>query len=144
MTATVKHGAVKPVRGRPRTSALPRAEQLRRAKRAQRERARALGLVHYQIELPRADAERLKAGVRQPDFARRLKGFLDETVIAVDEYDNLRALCWNRTTRYLGAEAAFRLYERNWRHVDRKNMKEAERTLIARLTGRFGRGVLNV
>jgi len=144
MIATVKHGAVKPARGRPRTSALPRAEQLRRAKRAQRERARALGLVHYQIELPRADAERLKAGVRQPDFARRLKAFLDETVIALDDYDNLRALCWNRTTRYLGPEEAFRLYERNWRHVDRKNMTDAERTLIARLADRFGSGVLNV
>jgi len=144
MTATATRGAVKPTRGRPRTSTLPRAEQLRRAKRAQRERARALGLVHYQIELPRADAERFKAGVRQPDFARRLKAFLDETVIAVDDYDNLRALCWNRTTRYLGAEEAFRLYERNWRHVDRKNMIDAERKLIARLAGRFGNGVLNV
>ena len=144
MIATAKHGAVKPARGRPRTSALPRAEQLRCAKRAQRERARALGLVHYQIELPRAHAEQLKAGVRQPDFARRLKAFLDETVIALDDYANLRALCWNRTARYLGAEEAFRLYERNWRHVDRNNMIDAERKLIARLADRFGSGVLNV
>jgi hypothetical protein len=143
MTAA-RHRAAKPTRGRPRTSALTRAEQLRRAKQAQRERVRALGLVHYQIELPRADAERLKAGVRQPDFAQRFKAFLDETVIAVDAYANLKALCWNRDARYLGAAEAFRLYERNWRHIDHSNMTGAERALIARLAQRFGNGVLNV
>jgi hypothetical protein len=144
MTAATRHRAAKPARGRPRTSALTRAEQLRRAKRAQRERKRALGLVHYQIELSRADAELLKAGVRQPDFAQRFKAFLDDTVIAVDDYDNLKTLCWNRRARFLGAEEVFRLYERNWRHVDRGNMTQAERALIARLADRFGNGVLNV
>ena len=144
MTAIAKPRAAKPMRGRPRTSALTRAEQLRRAKQAQRERSRALGLVQYQIELPRADAERLKAGVRQPGFAQRLKAFLDDTVIAVDDYANLKLLCWNRSVRFLGAEEAFRLYERNWRHVDRGNMRDAERALIARLADRFGNGVLNV
>lgn len=144
MKAAAKTSSAKPPRGRPRTSALTRAEQLRRAKRAQRQRARALGLVHYQLELPRAVAERLKAGVRQADFAQRLKAFLEDTVIAVDDYDNLRTLCWNRDARYLGAEEVFKLYERNWRHVDRNNMSDAERSLIARLADRFGNGVLNV
>jgi hypothetical protein len=144
MTAIAKPSAAKPMRGRPRTSALTRAEQLRRAKRAQRERARARGLVHYQIALPRAEAERLKAAMRQADFTRRLKVFLEETVIAVDDYDNLKALCWNRRQRFLGAEEAFRLYERNWRHIDRGNMTQAEQALIARLADRFGNGVLLV
>jgi hypothetical protein len=144
MTAIAKQNHAKPMRGRPRTSALTRAEQLRRAKQAQRERARASGLVHYQIALPRAEADRLKAAMRQEDFTRRLKALLEETVIAVDDYDNLKALCWNRRERFLGAEEAFRLYERNWRHVDRSNMTPAEQTLIARLADRFGNGVLNV
>lgn len=144
MTAVARHSTAKSPRGRPRTSALTRAEQLRRAKQAQRERARASGLVHYQIALPRAEAERLKAAMRQADFTRRLRAFLEETVIAVDDYANLKALCWNRQPRYLGAEEAFRLYERNWRHVERTNMSEAERALIARLAERFGNGVLNV
>ncbi len=144
MTSIAKQNNAKPMRGRPRTSALTRAEQLRRAKRAQRERARALGLVYCQIELPRADAERLKAAMRQADFARKLKTLLQETVIAVDDYDNLKALCWNRGLRFLGAEEAFRLYERNWRHIDHKNISGAERSLIARLADRFGNGVLNV
>jgi len=144
MTATGKQNDAKPMRGRPRTSALTRAEQLRRAKRAQRERARASGLVHYQIALPRAQAERLKAAMRQPDFTRRLSALLEETVIAVDDYANLEALCWNRRERFLGAEDAFRLYERNWRHVNRSDMTQAERALIARLADRFGNAVLNV
>ena len=144
MTAVAKQHAAQPPRGRPRTSALTRAEQLRRAKRAQRERARASGLVHYQIALPRVDAERLKAGLRQADFAQKLKAFLQEAVIAVDDYANLKTLCWNRRERFIGAEAAFRLYERNWRHVDRANMTPAEHALIARLADQFGNGVLNV
>lgn len=139
-----KQNAAKPMRGRPKTSALTRAEQLRRAKRAQRERARARGLVHYQIALPRAEAERFKAAMRQADFTQRLKAFLEEAIIAVDDYDNLKTLCWNRRARFLGAEEAFRLYERNWRHVDRINMAETEKALIARLAERFGNGVLNV
>jgi hypothetical protein len=144
MTAIAKQNGAKLLRGRPRTSALTRTEQLRRAKRAQRERARASGLVHYQIALPRAEAERLKAAMRLQDFTPRLKALLEETVIAVDDYDNLKALCWSRRDRFLGAEEAFRLYERNWRHVDRGNMTQAERALIARLAERFGNGVLNV
>ena len=141
---SARQTAATPTRGRPKTSVLSRAEQLRRAKRAQRERARALGLVHYQIVLPREEAERLKVGVRQPDFARRLTAFLRETVIAVDDYQNLKTLCWNRTERYLPAAEAFRLYERNWRHVDSKSMSDAEAALIARLKDRYGNGVLNV
>ncbi len=144
MTAVARHSAAKSPRGRPRTSTLTRAEQLRRAKRAQRERARASGLVHYQIALPRAEAERFKAAMRQADFTQRLKAFLEEAIIAVDDYNNLKTLCWNRRARFLGAEEAFRLYERNWRHVDRNNMAEAEKALIARLVERFGNGVLNV
>lgn len=144
MNRSAGHPAATPSRGRPKTSALSRAEQLRRAKRAQRARARALGLVHYQMKLPREDAERLKAGVRQADFARRLMAFLRETVIAVDDYENLKALCWNRSERYLAAEEAFRVYERNWRHVDHKRLSNAERALIAGLRDRYGNGVLNV
>ena len=144
MNRSPTSAAARPTRGRPKTSALSRAEQLRRAKRAQRARARARGLVHYQIELPRELAERLKAGVRQADFVSRLKALLQETVIAVDDYENLKALCWNRIERYVSAEEAFRLYERNWRHVDAKRMSVAEHALIARLKERYGNGVLNV
>lgn len=144
MSRIARHPAATRSRGRPKASALPRAEQLRRAKRAQRARARSLGLVDYQMRLPQEEAERLKAGVRQADFARRLKAFLRETVIAVDDYENLKALCWNRSERYLAAEEAFRVYERNWRHVDRKRLSDAERALIASLKDRYGNGVLNV
>ena len=70
--------------------------------------------------------------------------FLAAGLIDVDAYENLKMLLWNRQERYLDAETAFRLYERNWRHVDRRNMSAAERALIDRLAERFGNGVLNV
>ena len=144
MNSAAMPGALKARRGRPKSSTLSRAEQLRQAKRVQRARARSLGLVHYQLKLPREEAERLKAGLRQVDFARQLKSFLRQAVVAVDDYANLKALCWNRAERYLAAEDAFRIYERNWRHVDRKRMSVAERELIASLKERYGNGVLNV
>ena len=143
MTADAKPAAKRP-RGRPKTSPLSRVEQLRRAKRAQRHRARELGFVDCPISIVQTDAEKLKFCARQPGFEHRLRAFLAENAIEVNQYENLNALCWNRTTRFIGAEEAFRLYERNWRHVDRKNMKNTERALIDRLTDQYGNGVLNV
>ena len=69
---------------------------------------------------------------------------LDETLVEVGAYENLATLCWNRRDRYLAAEEAFRLYERNWRFVDTRRMKPAEHALIERLATRYGNGVLNV
>ena len=130
--------------GRPKTSALSRQEQLRLAKRAQRARERDAGLVAVPLKLAARDAARARVALRRPDFVRRLTGLLDEELVEVAAYENLAALCWNRRARWLGAEEAFRLYERNWRFVDRRRMKPAERALIERLAARYGNGVLNV
>ena len=129
--------------GRPRTSPLSRAEQLRAAKRAQRERDRRRGLVACSLRLQREDAERLRAGMARPEFQRRLRAFLDEQLVPVDQFDNLAELMWNRTERYLTEEEAFRIYERNWRYVDKRRMKPAERALIDRLVREYGNGVLH-
>ena len=130
--------------GRPRTSTLSRPEQLRHAKRAQRERERRQGLVRYALKLPRLDAERLKAGMNRPEFVRRLRAFVREHVVAVADYDNLARLLWNRSECFVSDEEAFRLYERNWRFVDARRMRPEERELIARLANKYGNGVLNV
>ena len=130
--------------GRPRTSTLSRREQLRHAKRAQRERDRAAGMMVVPLKLAARDAERLRAAMARPAFARELRGLLDEQLVDTTAFENLVALCWNRRERYLSAEEAFRLYERNWRLVDARRMKPAERTLIERLQARYGKGVLNV
>lgn len=130
--------------GRPRTSPLSRREQLRHAKRAQRERERAAGVTVVPLKLAARDAERLRAAIARPEFARELRGLLDEKLVDTAAFENLAALCWNRRDRYLGAEEAFRLYERNWRLVDARRMKPAERALIERLKVRYGNGVLNV
>ena len=131
-------------RGRPKASLLPRREQLRLAKRAQRARERAAGMTAIPLKLGARDAERLRAAMARPEFTRQLRGLLDDALIEIAGYENLAALCWNRRGRYLGAEEAFRLYERNWRLVDQRRMKPAERALIERLAARYGNGVLNV
>lgn len=131
-------------RGRPKTSPLSRAEQLRLAKRAQRARERDAGMVVVPLKLAARDAERVRAAMERPEFAHRLRGLLDDALVEIAAHENLAALCWNRRDRYLGAEEAFRLYERNWRLVDQRRMKPAERALIERLAARYGNGVLNV
>ena len=130
--------------GRPKTSPLSRREQLRLAKRAQRARERAAGMMAVPLKLAARDAERMRAAMARPEFTSRLRRLLDDTLVEIAAYDNLAALCWNRRDRYLGAEEAFRLYERNWRLVDQRRMKPAERALIERLAARYGNGVLNV
>lgn len=139
----MKAAAPKP-RGDPRTSRLTRREQLRRAKRAQRARERRAGLVNVQVRLTAADAALLRAALARPGFVERLRELLGEAIIPVAAYPNLAALCWNRAERFVTDEEAFRLYERNWRFVDTRRMKPAERALIERLAARFGDGVLNV
>ena len=144
MTISAKRTAAPPRRGRPKSNPLPRQEQLRLAKRAERARLRAMGVRHYPVKLPRNAVERLKAGLKTPGFAARLHAFLEDTVIHLQDYPNLAALAWNRTDSFVTDEEAFRLYERNWRFVDTKTMPLHERTLLARLTAKYGKGVLNV
>ena len=130
--------------GRPRTNPRPRHEQLRIAKRSQRQRDREAGLVLCQIKLPRHAAERLRYALATPGFDVQLEKFLDEAVIDTRTFPNLKLLCWNRAAPLLTERDAFALYERNWRFVDTANMPEAEHALIRRLTEKYGRGVLNV
>ena len=144
MTAAAKRSAGPSRRGRPKSNPLPRREQLRLAKRAERARLRASGVTQYPVKLARNAAERLKAGMKTPGFAARLHAFLEETVIPVRDYPNLAAMMWNRTNVFVTDVEAFRLYERNWRFVDTRTMPPRERALIARLTEKHGKGVLNV
>ena len=129
--------------GRPRTSKLTRAEQLRRAKRAQRDRDYAAGMVQVQLKLPRPIAAKLAPTTRIPGFAQALNAFLDELVVRLADYPALADLAWNRTDEYLPAREAFGLYERNWRFVEPGRLDERERALIERLAQRFGAGVIH-
>ncbi len=133
-----------PKPGRPRINPLPRAEQLRRAKRAQRERDRSAGLVLCQLKLGKRTAERLRHALAIPGFEVALADFLEEELVDVRDYPNLRLLCWNRAERFLTGRDAFGLYERNWRFVDRAGLDDRERGLIERLAAAYGNGLLNV
>ena len=130
--------------GRPKTNALGRAEQLRLAKRAQRERDRRDGHVFCQVKLRRPTAAMLRAGLGIPGFEAELGEYLNDAIVEVKRFPNLKLLCWNRGDRYLTDRDAFGLYERNWRFVDRGRLEKQERNLIDKLAAKYGNGVLNV
>ena len=130
-------------RGRPRTSLLTRAEQLRAAKRAQRQRSRRAGLTEIQLRLPTDNAARLRAAANAPHFQRALDRFLQDVVVDINQWPKLRELAWNRADRWIPAEEALALYERNWRFVQPNELTTEEATLIDRLKQQFGGGVLN-
>lgn len=123
--------------GRPRVSDLSRSEQLRAAKRAQREREREAGLVQAQLRLPAPLAAQLMFAARQPGFTEALSGFLDANLVEVARFPQLKLLCWNRRSQWLSAQDAWSLYERNWRFVEPGELEPAERELIDRLNARF-------
>jgi hypothetical protein len=123
---------------------LTRAEQLRAAKRAQRQRERRAGLTTVELRLPASQAERLRAAVNAPRFILALDQFLQDIVLDIDQWPGLRELAWNRADRWIPAEEALALYERNWRFVDPKQLTQAESELIDHLKHRFGGGMLNV
>jgi hypothetical protein len=131
-------------RGRPRTSPLTRAEQLRAAKRAQRQRERRAGLTTVELRLPVSQADRLRVAACLPRFEQSLDQFLQEMVLDIDQWPGLRELAWSRVDRWIPAEEALTLYERNWRFVDPQQLTQAESELIDHLKHRFGGGMLNV
>ena len=129
--------------GRTVTSKMTRGEQLRRAKRAQRERERRAGLVNVQLVLPGSTAAKLAVARRAADFPDLLDDALDQLIVHLPDYPQLRDLAWNRTDEYIPAKEAFQLYERNWRFVELGRLDPEERALIDRLMARFGGGVIN-
>lgn len=130
--------------GRPKTNPRPRLEQLRIAKRTQRQRDRDAGLALCQVKLPEKAAQRLRHALAIPGFDAELRQFLDAAIVETRKYPNLQLLCWNRGAPFVTERDAFGIYERNWRFVDAKKMPDSERALIRRLAEKFGRGVLNV
>lgn len=121
-----------------------RNAQLRRAKRAQRARDAAAGLLPCQVKLHAETARLLRTALAIPGAEAEIAGFLDELVVDAGELPCLRDLLWNRADRRILARDAFDLYERNWRFVDVSSMTPTERTTVERLAVRFGAGLLNV
>jgi hypothetical protein len=122
---------------------LTREEQLRRAKRAQRLRQRAAGIVHVQLTLPGAIAGKLAAARSTEEFLPALEAMLDRLLIRIGDYPQLQDLAWNRSSELIPAKEAFALYERNWRFIDVGHLDSNERALIERLKMEFGNGVIN-
>ena len=127
-------------RGRPKTSTLPRDEQLRRAKRT---RQREAGVVDVQLAMPQALALKLAAARGTAQFLPELDAMLDRMLVRVADFPQLRDLAWNRSAELIPATEAFALYERNWRFVEAARLDDGERALIERLKIEFGHGVIN-
>src|SRR5258705_13625684 len=100
----------KPARGRPRTSSLTRPEQLRAAKRAQRQRSRGAGLTEIQLRLATDEAARLRAAASAPHFRKELDRFLQAIVVEMNQWPTLRELAWNREVSWIPAEEAGDIY----------------------------------
>jgi hypothetical protein len=130
-------------RGRPKTNALSRREQLRRAKQAQRVRQRLANLIEVQLALPADVAAKLAVAKRAAGFVEFLNATLDRAVVRLTDYPQLRDLAWNRVDDFIPAKEAFQLYERNWRLLDLALLDERERELIARLKAEFGNDEIN-
>lgn len=113
------------------------------AKRAQRQRQRGAGLAEVQLRLPAEEAARLRAAASSAHFKKALDYFLQDVVIDLERWPKLRELAWNRADRWIPAEEALALYERNWRFVGPERLNEEEANLIERLKRRFGGGLLN-
>ncbi len=58
--------------------------------------------------------------------------------IRVADYPQLKRIAWQLADTELTPKEAFALYERNWRHVDRKTLDDRERQLVRRLAAQLG------
>ncbi|HCX88140.1 MAG TPA: hypothetical protein DG761_08945 [Gammaproteobacteria bacterium] len=72
-----------------------------------------------------------------------MHGFLEDFLVDIQRWPALRELAWNRVDRWIPAEEALSLYERNWRFVEPEHLSIEEKALIDRLTERHGGGVRN-
>ena len=118
-----------------------RQQQLRLAKRRQREREKRRGVVTCELRLPQRVADKFKTGRKHSDFVESVCAFIDRQVLSLEDYESLRLLAWNRSGRFVTRAEAFALYERNWRHVDSGALSADEKALIEELTREYGNGV---
>jgi hypothetical protein len=132
-----------PRTGRPKTSKLPRADQLRQAKHRQRARQRAAGLVNVQFAAPERLAQKIAVVRRAGTLEQILDEALNRAVIRLRDYPQLADLAWNRGDEFIPAKEAFQLYERNWRFVNQHTLSEREVQLLDRLKREYGAGVVN-
>ncbi len=58
--------------------------------------------------------------------------------IRIADYPQLKRIAWQLGDTALTPKEVFALYERNWRHVDRKAMEDTERDLVRRLVAQYG------
>ena len=65
---------------------------------------------------------------------------IDTAAIDRKKYPELDLLLWDTFARTVTGELAFATYERKWLYVDIEKMGDTEKTLIVKLTERYGNG----
>ncbi len=58
--------------------------------------------------------------------------------IRIADHPQLKRIAWQLADTELTAKEAYALYQRNWRHIDKKALDDRERDLVRRLANRFG------
>lgn len=62
-------------------------------------------------------------------------------MIIINNYQQLKLLCWNIHSKTIDEKTALYLYETSWRFVDKKNLTNDEILLIEMLIKNYGNGV---
>jgi hypothetical protein len=96
-----------------------------------------------ELALEQSQAARFKAAAASPYFREAFDRLLAELAVDRTAWPVLEDITWNRADRWIPADEALALYERNWRHVDEARLGKDEAALIQRLAERFGGGVFN-
>lgn len=65
-------------------------------------------------------------------------------MIRINDYPQLKLVCWNRHDEFISEDDALYTYEVNWRFIDKEHLINKEKTLINLLVKQYGNGVLNV
>lgn len=94
--------------------------------------------------MPADQARRLRIAMHTPGFKQAFGQFLQDMVLDITMWPKLRELAWNRAERWIPAQEALALYERNWRFVEGEQLTREETNLVEHLRDKFGGGVLNV
>lgn len=62
-------------------------------------------------------------------------------MVKIDDYPELKLICWNIHLPELTEEEAFGIYQVNWRYVYEDKLTPKEKELIEMLCKKYGEGI---
>ncbi|WP_375700176.1 hypothetical protein [Pseudophaeobacter sp. TrK17] len=65
--------------------------------------------------------------------------------IEISDYPQLQALCWFRKQHgEIDEQDALQIYDRNWRHINRRKLAKPDITFIRSLKERYGAALIDI